>query len=63
MPDILIFTCPPSGVPSAIQRHEEKRMHTMLVKEKTERIPGNDSLRTIAMGHVNASIGIIGKMH
>ena len=35
----------PRGVPSAIHKHEEKRMHTMQVSEKTERIPGKDSLR------------------
>ena len=35
----------PGDVPSAIQRQEEKRMHTMLVKENTDRIPGKDSLR------------------
>ena len=35
----------PRDVPSAIQRLEEKRMHTMLVKENTDRIPGNESLQ------------------
>jgi hypothetical protein len=45
---ICLFCLPqdlPGDVPSAIQRQEEKRMHTMLVKENTDRIPGKDSLR------------------
>ena len=43
------FQFVPSNVPSAIQRHEEKRMQTMVVKEKTERIPGKDSLASSEM--------------